>query len=393
MRHFLPYLFLLFLIAAFLRIDFFFIIAYFFFAIYLLSRLWMNRIERGLRVSRRFNSRAFFGDKVNVEINVINDSWLPAPWIELRESLPIELATPSSFQQVVSLGGRGRRQLNYTLHCHHRGYYSLGPLQARTGDLLGLADKDLKRSAEYIVVYPRLVSMQQLGLPTRSPLAILKTPTPLFEDSSRVIGVREYQRGDSPRKIHWTASASAGQLLVKNYQPAIARETLIALDLDYASYPMRHRYSAIEMAITTAASIANHAIVHQHLPTGIASEARDAASKSIARFFLPPRSERSHLAHILESLARAQAVEGVTPFAELLRRESVHLSWGTTLLVITARVDETLLKTLAYLQRSGFAVALIMIHVGRVPFDLQAKANVLGIKVYAVWDDFDVMSI
>ena len=228
----------------------------------------MNRIERGLRVNRRFNSRAFFGDKVNVEINVINDSRLPAPWIELRESLPIELAAPSSFQQVVSLGGRGRRQLNYTLHCHHRGYYSLGPLQAHTGDLLGLADKDLKRSAEYIIVYPRLVSMQQLGLPTRSPLAILKTPTPLFEDSSRVIGVREYQRGDSPRKIHWTASASAGQLLVKNYQPAIARETLIALDLDYASYPMRHRYSAIEMAITTAASIANHAIVHQHFANG-----------------------------------------------------------------------------------------------------------------------------
>ncbi|MBI5349099.1 MAG: DUF58 domain-containing protein [Chloroflexi bacterium] len=369
MRHFLPYFFLLFLLAAFLRIDFFFIIAYFFFAIYLLSRLWMNRIERGLRVSRRFNSRAFFGDKVNVEINVINDSWLPAPWIELRESLPIELATPSSFQQVVSLGGRGRRQLNYTLHCHHRGYYSLGPLQAHTGDLLGLADKDLKRSAEYIVVYPRMVSMQQLGLPTRSPLAILKTPTPLFEDSSRVIGVREYQRGDSPRKIHWTASASAGQLLVKNYQPAIARETLIALDLDYASYPMRHRYSAIEMAITTAASIANHAIVHQHLPTGIASE------------------------HILESLARVQAVEGVTPFAELLRRESVHLSWGTTLLVITARVDDTLLKTLAYLQRSGFAVALIMIHFGRVPLEIQAKADVLGIKVYAVWDDFDLRSI
>ena len=99
------------------------------------------------------------------------------------------------------------------------------------------------------------------------------------------------------------------------------------------------------------------------------------------------------MAHILESLARVQAVEGVTPFAELLRRESVHLSWGTTLLVITARVDDTLLKTLAYLQRSGFAVALIAIHFGRVPLDLQAKANVLGIKVYAVWDDFDLGNI
>ena len=42
---------------------------------------------------------------------------------------------------------------------------------------------------------------ETLGLPTRSPLAALATHNPVFEDPSRVTGVRDYQRGDSPRRI------------------------------------------------------------------------------------------------------------------------------------------------------------------------------------------------
>ncbi len=390
MKYFLPYLLLLFLIAAFLRIDFFFTVAYFFFAIYLLARFWVGRIERGLRAERRFTPRAFYGDQVPVEVTLSNHSRLPAPWIELRESLPIELATPPMYQQVFSLGGHEHRRFTYTLFCRRRGYYIIGPLKTETGDLLGLAERRVIHHTESIIVYPRLVPLHRLGLPTRSPLAILKTPTPLFEDAARVIGVRDYQRGDSPRKIHWTATASAGRLLVKQYQPAIARETMIALDLSDEGYPIRRRYIATEMAITVAASIANHIAVNQHLPVGLVSEARDSVIRATARFFLPPRAERSHLANILESLARAQIAQNATPFAELLRRERVHLSWGTTVVAISGGVNEALLNSLAYLKRSGFAVALIVIQLGRLEMGTQAQAEALGIKVYSVWHDEDL---
>ena len=304
MRNFVPFLLILFVIAALLRVDFFFTIVYLFFAVYLLSRLWTPRTVKHLHVQRRFVNRAFPGDSVKVDLTVHNVGWLPIPWLEVHESLRVELTAPPFYREVVSLGPRERRHFYYTLHCRRRGYYPIGPLTMQTGDLLGIVrPSQVQAAPDHVIVYPRVVPLQQLGLPTRSPQVALPARSPLFEDPARVMGVRDYQRGDSPRRIHWTATASAGRLLVKQYQPSIARETLICLDLNQEDYERRQRYTATELAIVVAASIANHIVVREGLPVGLTTEAWDPLLDDRARFFLPPRSERAHLMSLLEVLA------------------------------------------------------------------------------------------
>ena len=390
MKNFVPFLLILFVIAAFLRVDFFFTIVYLFFAVYLMSRLWIRRTVKHLHVQRRFADRAFCGEQVTVDTVVHNTGWLPIPWLEVHESLPIELTVPPFYREVVSLAPRERRHFRYTLHCHRRGYYRIGPLKMQTGDLLGIAGQIQTQVApEHVIVYPRVVPLQQLGLPTRSPQVALPARSHLFEDPARVMGVRDYQRGDSLRRIHWTATASAGRLLVKQYQPAIARETLICLDLDEAGYELRRRYTATELAIVTAASIANHIIVREGLPAGLITEALDPLSEDQSQFLLPPRSERAHLMSLLEVLARVQVATG-TSFVDLLRRTSVKLSWGATVSVITGRESEELLDTLLYLRRAGFAVALILIRSTRPSAELQKRADLLGVPIHRIWRERDL---
>ena len=94
MRNLALFLLVLFLIAALLRVDFFFTIAYFFFAVYLLSRLWTQHTSDRLHVKRRFTDRAFPGDRVVVDVVMQNVGWLPLPWLEVHESLPVELIAP-----------------------------------------------------------------------------------------------------------------------------------------------------------------------------------------------------------------------------------------------------------------------------------------------------------
>jgi uncharacterized protein (DUF58 family) len=390
MRYYVPFLLTLFLIAALLRVEFFFNIAYLLFAVYLLSRLWVQGNARHLRAERRFTDHAFCGDRVPVDLIVRNASWLPVPWLEVRESLPVQLIVPPFRRQVVSLAPRERHAIQYTLSCRQRGYYTIGPLQLRTGDLLGItSQRNTETPIEHLIVYPRVVPLQQLGLPTRSPLAALPACSPLFEDPARVIGVRDYQRGDSPRRIHWTATASAGRLLVKRYQPAIARETLICLDLDQRSYPQRHRNVATELAIVIAASIANHIAMREALPVGLTTEALDAVDGQQTRFFLPPRSEHAHLIDLLEVLARVQVVTA-THFPDLLRREVTNLPWGATLAVITGRESADLFDTLAYLRRTGFAVALILVQPVQPSMDLQERADLLSVPIHRIWTEQDV---
>lgn len=390
MRNFTPFLLTLFIIAAILRVDFFFTIAYLFFAVYLLSRLWIQRTANHVHVERHFTDHAFPGDQVTVNVVVQNPTWLPTPWLEVHESLPVELIAPPFYREVATLNPRERHQFHYTLHCRQRGYYPIGPMKLQTGDLLGITNRRQKTLvSEHIIVYPQVVPLQQLGLPTHSPQVALPARSPLFEDPTRVRGVRDYVRGDSPRRIHWTATASTGRLLVKQYQPSIARETLICLDLNSEDYGQRQRYTATELAIVTAASIANHIVVQEGLAVGLTTEAWDPLLDQQTQFFLPPRSERAYLMGLLEVLARVQ-IASVTPFADLLRRESVNLSWGATLVIISGQESEDLFDTLIYLRRSGMTVALILIQPSRPSDELQKRADLLNIPIHRLWRDKDL---
>ncbi|MGD2179216.1 MAG: DUF58 domain-containing protein, partial [Anaerolineae bacterium] len=374
-------------IAAFLRVDFFFTIVYLFFAVYLMSHLWTRRASRQLGAERRFTNRAFSGDQVRMRLTVRNDGWLPVPWVRVHESLPLELSTPPFLRQVITLGPQEQRSFTTTLNCRRRGYYEIGPLRLQAGDLLGVTSpRRVEVQSEHCIVYPRVLPLQELGLPTRSPLVALPARTPVFQDPSRILGVRDYQYGDSPRRIHWTATASVGQLLVKQYEPSIARETLVYLDLTREHYEGRRRYTATELAVVVAASIAHHVVVNDGLPVGLATEGWDPLSEAHARHFLPPRSERAHLMGVLEVLARIEVAD-VTPFPDLLRRESVSLPWGATLAVIAGRESEALFDTLVYLRRAGFAVALILVQPSFVSEDLRRRADLLGMPVYRVWEE------
>ncbi|MGQ0600142.1 MAG: DUF58 domain-containing protein [Anaerolineales bacterium] len=389
MLSFLPFLLLLFLVAIALRIDFFFTIAYLFFGMWLAARWWARRNVRHIKVKREYVNRAFFGDEVPVRVEVRNSGVLPVTWLQVKESVPVDLGLPRRPARVFSLNARGTDELTYTLNCRKRGVYALGPLSVQTGDLFGVTQAlSAETPREPMIVYPRVVPLSRLGLPTRSPLAVLRSVTPLFEDTARVIGVRDYSPGDSLRRIHWTATASVGRLLVKNYQPAIARETMLFLNLNAESYDMRGRHDAVELAITVAASIANHIIVRERQPVGLATEAHDALHDTHTRFVLPARGERAHLMAVLETLARVHMASAFS-FTEFLRAQRPHLPWGTTLIIITGRDTPELLDTLALLRQAGFPLALILVQYVRATQAMQQRAAILRMPLYHVWHEDD----
>ena len=386
MQNLIGIVLVLFLLAVFLRIDFYFSIVYLLAAVYLLARLWTRAGWQHLSVQRRLVNRAFPDETIPVELIVRNTGRLPIPWVEVQDSLPVELISPPFYREVVTLGARQEHRFAYTLACHKRGYYRIGPLFLQMGDLLGVTRPlTMKKDHEYVIVYPRVLPLEKLGLPTHSPLAVLPARSPLFEDPTRIMGVRPYQIGDSPRRIHWTSTAKAGELLVKRYQPAVARETLICLDFARESYAGRRFYDASELAIVAAASLANHLIVRERLAVGLVMQAVDPLAEATAQFSLPPRRERAHLMSLLEVLARAQpAPDPTTPFPDFLRRETTRLPCGATVIVISGAESEMLYETLAYLRSTGFALALILVMPQAPAGDLR-QAAMGKLPVYRVW--------
>jgi uncharacterized protein (DUF58 family) len=383
----LPFLILLLvLVAILLRLDFIFYIVYVCFGIFTLSHWWTNRGLMGLQVRRRFADHAFLDEQVTVEIELRNRARLPLPWVQATEVVPILLHQPSSVREVMSLGARSRGAVRYTLDCRRRGYYRLGPLFLGAGDLFGFADAERRDIAnDYVTVYPQIVPLTRLGLPSKSPFGTIKTPQQIYEDPARTVGVRDYQPGDSLRRVHWKASARQDRLLVRKYEPAISLETMLLLNLNLEEYDYPTRAGMSEWGIVVAASVASH-LVSERQAVGLQTNGRDPLAEDQKPLRLTPRTGRAHLMKVLETLARVEAHE-TAPLAQWLRTAAHGLPWGVTLVVITPNGDEATCAALHALVRTGYNVVLLICEPQVQIAQVRSRARRLGFKAFPVWDE------
>jgi uncharacterized protein (DUF58 family) len=364
-------------------------VVYLLIGVFIISRWWRDRILAGLEFHRRLDRRAMLGETVRIRLEVINRSWLPIPWIRIHESLPVELAVPNFHRQAVGLAPRGRTVCEYTLQGHKRGYYRIGPLYVQSGDLFGMEESRQRQApSDNLTIYPKIVPIRRLPLPSFSPMGALRFHQPLYEDPSRVVGKRDYQSGDSLRRIDWKASAVAGKLQVRQFEPAISVEVSIFLNLSAQDYEPRSRIDAAELAIVTAASLAFY-VGGKHQPVGLETNGMDLLEPEQARHSIPVRRGNAQLMLLLEKLARLQLTDG-TAFAELLREREPALSWGTTLLVITGMPEAALFDELLRARQSGLP-SIVFLTAPVLRFEsFENRAHSLGIPLYEIRSEHDL---
>lgn len=379
---------LLTLVGAFTLDSFVFHVVYLVAGAYLIGNWWINRSISALSFTRNYVSHAFPGEIILVQLQVNNPTRLPIPWIYFQESLPLEISNVKFIRQIISLPPKCKFNLDYQLNPRKRGYYPLGPIQFSSGDLLGLMPEVQKSGqSSYLTVFPKIIHFKNIKIPSRSPLGTLRYRQPIFEDPARTTGKREYIPGDSLRRIDWKSTAISGHLQVKLFEPSIALETVLFLDLNMEDYHFKTRYDASELAIVVAASLA-HWIAGQKQTVGLISNGLDSLVKNISRP-VPARKGRANLIHILELLARIELNQGF-PIAQIIRQNRPRLTWGTTIIIITGHCDQELLDELYQSKRSGINVFLVM--VGTIPGtqEIKQKVDILNIPFCIFQDELDL---
>lgn len=356
---FIVFLLILAVLAVLTRETFVMVLLYMFAGSMVLGRWWTSRAVRNITFNRIFDRKAFPGETVPVQLEIHNSSWLPVVWLRLQDFYPLEVAELNNFQQVISLGPNEKTELQYTLKAKKRGYYTIGPLQISTGDLLGLSgERYSEGGTDYLTVYPTVIPLRDIKLPSRSPMGTLRTRQPIFEDPTRPMGKRDYQAGDSLRRIDWKATASTGRMQTKIFEPSIALETVLFINLNSMDYGMRARFDGPELSIVVAASLANW-ITSQRQAVGLITNGFDPLTLDNKVVPLYPRKGRPHLMRILESLARVRAVE-TSSFPSLINQHRVNLSWGTTLIIITGSAEQELFDELLQARKAGMNPVLIL---------------------------------
>ena len=389
MSYLFGYILALAIISILFRVDFFFYILYLLFGVLLFSKMWTQQALRRLSIQRQYSDHAFPGEKVAVTLEIHNTGWLPVPWLRVHDSLPLALKSPAFYQSAMTLLPLERRSLEYELDCRKRGYYQLGPLIATTGDLFGTGDQELHLLSDCpLTVYPYIVPLSHLGLPAQAPFGDLKTQQQIYEDPARIMGIRPYQAGDSIRHVHWKASAQAGRLQVKRFEPAISIESQILLNLNRDDYGGQRVLTASELAIVTAASLANM-IVEKRQSVGLATNGLDPLLPDAERLTLPAKKGRGQLMTILETLARI-GTSRERSFGEVLQVAQMQLNWGASVIVITPDADEEMLDRLVLIKRAGLHAVLILVDPRTHFEETRDRAKQVGIPAYQVWRESDL---
>src|SRR5262249_30718006 len=110
------------------------------------------------------------------------------------------------------------------------------------------------------------------------PIGEIRLTHRLYEDPTRIAGVREYEAGDPLNRVHWRATARTGLLHCKIYEPSTIAGATILLDFHQAGYHARREPVRSELAVTTAASLA-HAVYQMGQQIGVVTNGRDAADR------------------------------------------------------------------------------------------------------------------
>jgi uncharacterized protein (DUF58 family) len=253
---------------------------------------------------------------------------------------------------------RGRHSGSYRLHDVPRGRYGFSPVRLSISDPFGLAEAELALDErQSLVVYPRLTELDRLFFdggagPEHGRRLLLRRPVG-FELHS----VRDYQQGESLRRVHWPSTARRGALMVKELEDSPRDEVAVLLDGDTAAVVGSPPDSSFDTAVRAAGSI---------LLAQIRRGRRCVLALNTAgREMQTVSSDGPEWQRALELLAAAQP-DADRPAAALLESGVSPAARSLELVVVTSRVESALVNRL--LERALTRRAVALVHVDAASF-------------------------
>lgn len=299
---------------------------------------------RGVYAERTISAaRLSAGQTLQVTVTLQHHGWWPLVWLRIRQELPRKwrFLTQGTSQVVQPFWARQVMQ-TYEITGVQRGVYVLGNTLLESGDLFGLVRRRRAFLHHHeIIVYPSVVAVRGWG-GTRAEESGLRQPTRRrAEESTNVLGVRDYVPGDRLSRIHWPASARRGMLQAKEFELHVTGELLFIPDLSNASF-VNHE-DLFELAMTITASLMKYSYEF-HRRFGAALYAEKLTS------FAPGTDEALFL-RCMEALAMAEP-SGKTDFVQSLVRIAQEAPKGTTLVVVSPRVNREAAVSAAMARRN-----------------------------------------
>jgi uncharacterized protein (DUF58 family) len=312
--------------------------------------VWARQMQKHVHLTREKRyTWTHVGDRLEERFTLVNDSPLPALWVEVQDGSTLPGYQPNWVTGVEANGSN--RWLTAGI-CQQRGVFNLGPTTLRLGDPFGL----FVVLSHYPGTHPLLVMPTVLELPgiqiASGGLLNEGRPRPYApQPTILAASVQEYRPGDSLRLIHWPTSARRGSWFVRTFDGSPAGAWWIILDLDERAHRGQGLTSTLEQGVTLAASLVELGLEAGH-PVGFIAHSREP-------IWQPPLQGDSQRWAIMRTLATIKP--GPHPLEPLLRRSGETLAQTASLIVITPAAEPDWLAPLQRLHQRGLVPTALLL--------------------------------
>jgi uncharacterized protein (DUF58 family) len=306
----------------------------------------LNKPMRLLRLLGREEHLA--GDDVPVRLELEVDGHMPS-----GSAVVVERIERLGDRETVMARRHGRLRGGYVLEQVPRGRYPIRSTEIFLEDPFGLERVELAlTSGESLLVYPRLAELPALfseagARALEGRRLLLRRPT-----GFDLHNVREYEQGESLRRVHWPSTAKRAQLMVKELEDAPRDEVAVLLDADASGVVGTAPDSSFEVQVRAAGSI-----LKAHASRG---RRCSLVVNAVGRPYERVHAFDGDWHRALELLAAVEA-NGPVPLAAVLADEAGPAARALELAVVTAVLSPRLVDRLLQrmLSRHGSSVVYV----------------------------------
>ena len=343
-----------------------------------IAHLWNKVSLEEVSYERELSQqRVFIGEEFSMKVTITNKKPVPLGRMQIEDDIPDAISIEDAdlvtspipdtmtLRHSTSMSWYEKIHWDYKMTCSRRGFFRLGPTRLESGDIFGFFNSQANlRDSDYILVYPRVYPLPELGIEAARPLGDVRGGIKIFEDTSRPLSVRDYQRGDPLKIIDWKATAKMQRLQVNTYEPSSAITVILVVVVETTSrYWEGYSPANLERVIVAAASIASYASEKQY-NLGLFSNGTPIIADRPMR--IAPNRSPEQLTIILEALATIRPLAMGSMHAQL-GEHSRRFPLGATLVIVAALINEDMADVIRTLKRNGYKVVVIYVGDGECP--------------------------
>jgi uncharacterized protein (DUF58 family) len=190
-----------------------------------------------------------------------------------------------------------------------------------------------------------------------------------MQDTSMVVGVREYQPGDRFSRINWKASAKRNVMMTKEFEQGQSNDVFVVMD----GNPTKQ----FETIVSFTASLL-HSVLKKGKRTGLLTFSNEQA-------LFPIREGEQHYQQLFYHLAKIKA-KGSLPIEKMMELDRLSFQPSVSFIVITANLTQSLINKVSLLGQKNDTNMIFIIkgeheQLTKIERSLMHRAELSGVRV------------